>query len=104
MVENAFLRAFIDAEIARFRAGEILLPSLVSRLEGAVLEAGKSESDGADELADAWERLEVLNALALDHKDGTPLYRWWTRKARLELVKFERVASRVLGISDGIEF
>lgn len=104
MVDNAFLRAFIGTEIANFRVGEIPLSSLVSRLEGAVLEVVKSESDGADELADAWERLEVLNALALDHKDGNPLHRWWTRKARRELTKFERVASRVLGITDGIEF
>jgi hypothetical protein len=104
MVDNAFLRASIDAEIAKSRAGEIPLLSLVSRLEGAVLEVVKSESDGADELADAWERLEVLNALALDHKDGSPLHRWLTRKARRELTEFERVASRVLGITDGIGF
>ena len=96
MVDAISLVLYVRTEVCRFRDGDLSLPSLVSRLEYVVAEAERLEVADLELLADAWERLEVYNALALNHRDKSVLHLWWGRRARRALVAFECVARQVL--------
>lgn len=69
MSDHAFLWGFAEANISAFRAGELPLPSLVSRLEGMVAEAEQGGIDGTEALIDSWESLEICNAVILDRME-----------------------------------
>lgn len=101
MSDPDFLSAFVEAEVDRFKSGRLSIHSLVSRLEGVVVEANEQGLNGVDSLIDAWERLETYNALALEGGRKGLWARYWSWRARRELGHFEAVARRTLGEARG---